>query len=363
MKLSFKFIVLQIAAVLLWAACDQAGAPAASPVGISSQSTATRVPATQQATPSVPASQPAPTMQSTVVPTALPPTLLPASTPTIAPSPSSASGVPSGDPRAVLREAYARLASAGPYRIIETNTYISGGQTQSQTLTRELIPPGRVRIVGKPEMIQIDRVWYMQDGSGKWTKSDVPPSQVSKKVNVADLLAQAISDVQVVGTEALNGMQVVVLTMNVNFASNGFVRTVQGVDRGSRRLAATVGSTRHAENVGHPGSVSDAHLLRIRSEYQDRAANPVTIGSARPRRSIYSPSVMIYIFHENDCYGTLPSFDDNIVKNYNTSLAHDVPSQPSLYRSREIASHKTLAMTVRSVMYNTHTATAWTVSQ
>ena len=23
---------------------------------------------------------------------------------------------------------------------------------------------------------------------------------------------------------------------------------------------------------------------------------------------------MIYIFHENDCYGTLPSFDDNIVK-------------------------------------------------
>jgi len=66
------------------------------------------------------------------------------------------------------------------------------------------------------ELINIDNVWYYKDLSGKWAKSDQPQGLNSKTRNVADIVAKAISDVQLVGPEIVNETPTMVYSLKFN---------------------------------------------------------------------------------------------------------------------------------------------------
>ena len=191
--------VLALMASLL-PACDLGGAPA-------QPATSTSAPS-GPAVPTSAAAQPALTAVAILAPTvALPPT--------------GAPSVLSAEPQAVLRGAFARLKSAA-YRSKDTTTYTLAGQSQSLETTREFVPPDRTRTIFKPalasfdEVINIGSVQYTKDLSGNWTKFDQPDGISSRTPNVEDIIAKAVSDVQLVGPDLVNGTPSMAYTMKFN---------------------------------------------------------------------------------------------------------------------------------------------------
>jgi hypothetical protein len=251
-----------ILAALVLAACDSSGSQAAAPTAPPQAAAPTSV--SLPTLPPQPAGVP-PTAAPIIAPTpavAPPPTSVPAAAPTTA----TASNGLTGEPRAALRNAFAKLSSAGPYRIKETSTFTLAGKTQTVEWVREFTPPGRLHILpdsqGRGETIIIDHVWYTKDQSGNWTKSDSPIDPGSKRPNVADILAKAISDVQLVGPEVLNGTPTMAYSMNFNAPDGKFMGTIKAW------IGVTDGLPRQAELEGTQASEEAQIPIQVRDIYE-----------------------------------------------------------------------------------------------
>src|SRR5690349_20788392 len=217
-KLRLAMLTLVLPSALIIAACGSSAGPAAVPTAPPQADSPTSVSQPTVALPPTDAPRiAAPTIAPS--PTVMP---LPTSVPTVAPTPTTAPNPLAGEPKSMLRNAFAKLNSAGPYRIKETTAFTFAGQTQTIDTVREHVPPQRTHAFFKPglggvtELINIDNVWYYKNPSGKWTKSDQPPGPSSKTPNVADIIAKAISDVQLVGPEIVNETPTMVYSLKLN---------------------------------------------------------------------------------------------------------------------------------------------------
>lgn len=205
-----RICALLVIATLLLPACDSRAAPASTPGS---------TPAGANTAAAVPTSAAAPT---TIVTVAASPTAAPTSAPTRA---ATAPSAPSGDPGTVVRGAFDKLKSAGPYRTRETDASVYGGQTQTTETVREFVPPDRTHAYFKPalvnfsELITIGSVWYYKDLNGTWSKGDKSPAPNTQRASISDLLAKAVSDVQVVGSDVVNGTPAAAYTWKFNLQS------------------------------------------------------------------------------------------------------------------------------------------------
>ncbi len=206
---TIRICALLVIATLLLPACDSGAAPVSTP------GSTPAAPAGSTTVAAAPSSAAAPTTIVTV-----------AASPTAAPTrAATAPGASSGDPGTVVRGAFDKLKSAGPYRTRETDTSAYGGQTQATETVREFVPPDRTHAFFKPalvnfsELITIGSVWYYKDLNGTWSKGDKSPAPNTQRASISDLLAKAVSDVQVVGPDVVNGTPAAAYTWKFNLQS------------------------------------------------------------------------------------------------------------------------------------------------
>ena len=114
---------------------------------------------------------------------------------------------PAGDARKNLRDAYARLQRAYPYRLTETITMTSGNQPPTPPTVRvaEFAAADRVHstLNGADVGITFGDRHYMYV-NGKWVDTGQPPR--ASAANMEKLLASSVKDVQPAGADTVNGV-------------------------------------------------------------------------------------------------------------------------------------------------------------
>ena len=137
---------------------------------------------------------------------------------------------PSGDPRKDLGDALRKLKTAYPYRVTETVSATTNGQSAMQATNRvaEFTAPdrSRVKLSGEGgqnmEMISIGEKDYTYS-DGKWTESaGTSAAQKSKMgTDMEKMLSSALKDVQSTGSETVNGVPCLVYTYRLELPTFG----------------------------------------------------------------------------------------------------------------------------------------------
>lgn len=191
----WQLLSLLAAGAMVMAACDQGG---------SQSSAATPTSASQTI-----ATQPVAT---------IPPTSPPA-TPAALPTATAAPILPAGDPNEALVQAFQRLDTAYPYRLTENTS--GGGLTFERVL--EMAAADRYHTTwttepsgGPGEVIQLGDTIYWNI-NGQWTELTEAPSEAESQVDMDALLEQGLKNVQLVGPEAVNGVDALAYTFEFEF--------------------------------------------------------------------------------------------------------------------------------------------------
>jgi hypothetical protein len=110
----------------------------------------------------------------------------------------------SSDPKQAVIDAYARLDNAYPYRLTEisTTTVCDSKRTVEFAAVHEYHAVWSGCFSG--ESIETGgKTYYLVNGG--WSQTDQAPPGAQEQVNVADLVKQALENVQLTGADSLNG--------------------------------------------------------------------------------------------------------------------------------------------------------------
>jgi hypothetical protein len=118
---------------------------------------------------------------------------------------------PSSDARQDVINALRRLSAAYPYRLTETTSGTTSGQTPESTRVVEFAAADRSHMkwtggaTGNIEAISIGdkHYWF---SNGKWTEGTVPSSIGERGADFANKLADMVKEVKYVGPETVSGI-------------------------------------------------------------------------------------------------------------------------------------------------------------
>ncbi len=130
-------------------------------------------------------------------------------------APAPAVNPPSGDARQALIDAFTKLDSAYPYRLTETG---SGAGCAQQTRIVEFASAQEFHTKWSGcqtgEVISTGgKTYYFVNGS--WTQTDVSPPGTEEQVNIADMVKAALQNVQLTGSDSLNGLNTYLYTFDL----------------------------------------------------------------------------------------------------------------------------------------------------
>ena len=114
---------------------------------------------------------------------------------------------PTSDPRQNLKDAYLKLKTAYPYRLTETDTFLSGNQAAMAPIVRvsEFAAADRIHTTlnGAELGVTFGDKHYMY-ANGKWVDMVQPPKH--SEADMEKLVASSLKDVQPAGPETVNGV-------------------------------------------------------------------------------------------------------------------------------------------------------------